>query len=61
MSRRSLTKMTETKSFEDRPEASEGKSSVPIWGKGIPGRGTSKCDGPEAGTGLACLENVVCP
>ena len=43
--------MTKRKPFEDRPEANEGKSPVPTWGKDIPGRG------PKAVTLLGCWEN----
>ena len=33
--------------FEYRPEGSKGSSQVENWGKNIPGRGDSKCKGPE--------------
>lgn len=43
--------------FEQRPEEAEGVSHVDTWGKNIPGRGSSQCKGPEAGTRLICWRN----
>jgi hypothetical protein len=32
----------------------EGGSHVDLWGRNIPGRGQSRCKGPEASLYLAC-------
>ena len=39
----------ESFSEEQRPEGSEGGSHVHNWEKDVPGRGNSKCKGPEVG------------
>lgn len=40
---------TKEVTFEQSSEGNEGGRHVEVWGKGIPGRGTSKCKSPEAG------------
>ena len=36
----------------------EGGKHTNVWGKSIPGRGHSKCKGPETGVCLAYLRNI---
>lgn len=38
---------------ERRPEEGKGASHVDVWGLSVPGRGNTKCSGPEAETCLA--------
>lgn len=42
--------------FELRPEEYEGAGQGKIWEQRIPGRGISKCKGPETGLRLGVLE-----
>ena len=48
--------LTEEVALEQRPEGrgGEGVSHMGLWGKRGPGRGKSRCKGPEAGAHLAC-------
>lgn len=52
--------LSDTVTFEQSPEGGEGVIHVYIWGKSVPGRGDSKCEGcPVVGCLRGCTVVIV--
>lgn len=55
-----MTQLNTVLEGESTREKSGGErvSLVALWGKSIPGRGSSRCKGPEVEAGLIDLRNI---